>query len=54
MPEPMAQPRRPRVVVVGAGFGGLSAVCALRDVPVDITVIDRRNFHLFQPHVAEK
>ena len=40
---------RPRVVVVGAGFGGLSAVRALRDTPVDITAIDRRNFHLFQP-----
>lgn len=40
---------RPRVVVVGAGFGGLSAVQALCRVPVDITVIDRRNFHLFQP-----
>ena len=49
MPEPQAQPGRLRVVVVGAGFGGLSAVRALRDVPVDITVIDRRNFHLFQP-----
>lgn len=43
------RPERPRVVVVGAGFGGLSAVRALRDTPVDITVIDRRNFHLFQP-----
>ena len=39
----------PRVVIVGAGFGGLSAAMALARVPVDVTVIDRRNFHLFQP-----
>jgi len=41
--------RRPRVVIVGAGFGGLSAARALRKAPVDVTVIDRRNYHLFQP-----
>ena len=40
---------RPHVVIVGAGFGGLAAVQALARVPVDVTVIDRRNFHLFQP-----
>jgi NADH dehydrogenase len=40
---------RPRVVVLGAGFGGLNAVTALRKAPVDITLIDRRNYHLFQP-----
>src|SRR3569833_251230 len=40
---------RPRVVIVGAGFGGLHAARALRDLPVDITVIDRRNHHTFQP-----
>jgi NADH dehydrogenase len=40
---------RPRVVIVGAGFGGLSAAGALRDADVDITLVDRRNFHLFQP-----
>lgn len=40
---------RPHVVVVGAGFAGLNAVRALRHVEVDITVVDRRNFHLFQP-----
>ena len=42
-------PSRHRVVVLGGGFGGLSAVRALRRTDVDITLIDRRNFHLFQP-----
>src|SRR5437764_391540 len=40
---------RPRVVIVGAGFGGLQAARALRDAPVEVTVIDRNNHHLFQP-----
>ncbi|MGA8870020.1 MAG: NAD(P)/FAD-dependent oxidoreductase [Candidatus Acidiferrales bacterium] len=40
---------RHRVVIVGGGFGGLSAVIALKNAPVDITLIDRCNFHLFQP-----
>jgi NADH:quinone reductase (non-electrogenic) len=40
---------RPHVVVVGAGFGGLAAAKALADAPLDVTVIDRRNYHLFQP-----
>ncbi len=39
----------PRVVIVGAGFGGLAATTALRKAAVQITVIDRRNYHLFQP-----
>jgi NADH dehydrogenase len=38
-----------RVVVVGGGFGGIQAVHKLRRAPVEITLIDRRNFHLFQP-----
>jgi NADH dehydrogenase len=38
-----------RVVVIGGGFGGLQAVRALRGEPVEVTLIDRRNFHLFQP-----
>jgi NADH dehydrogenase len=38
-----------RVVVVGGGFGGLQAVSKLRRAPVDVTLVDRRNFHLFQP-----
>ncbi|OWJ64654.1 NAD(P)/FAD-dependent oxidoreductase [Inquilinus limosus] len=40
---------RHRVVVIGAGFGGLQAVLRLKGAPVDITLIDRRNHHLFQP-----
>lgn len=39
----------PRVVIVGAGFSGLAAAKALAGAPVDVTVIDRRNYHLFQP-----
>src|SRR6476469_2774267 len=38
-----------RVVIVGGGFGGLQAARGLRHAPVEITLIDRRNFHLFQP-----
>ena len=38
-----------RVVVVGGGFGGLQAALKLRRAPVELTLIDRRNFHLFQP-----
>ncbi|MFZ5791704.1 MAG: NAD(P)/FAD-dependent oxidoreductase [Pseudomonadota bacterium] len=44
-----APSRRPRVVILGAGFGGLSAAKALARAPVEVTVIDRRNYHLFQP-----
>jgi NADH:quinone reductase (non-electrogenic) len=40
---------QPRVVVVGAGFAGLAAAQALAAEPVDITVIDRKNYHVFQP-----
>ncbi|HJQ97065.1 MAG TPA: FAD-dependent oxidoreductase, partial [Candidatus Polarisedimenticolaceae bacterium] len=40
---------RPRVVVVGAGFGGLRAVRALAAAPVDVVLVDRHNYHLFQP-----
>ena len=42
-----------RVVVVGGGFGGLQAVRRLRREPVEITLVDRRNFHLFQPLVYQ-
>jgi NADH:ubiquinone reductase (H+-translocating) len=42
-------PRRPKVVIVGAGFGGLEAAKALNRVAVDVIVIDRQNHHCFQP-----
>lgn len=38
-----------RVVILGGGFGGLNAARGLKDVPVRVTLIDKRNFHLFQP-----
>ncbi len=38
-----------RVVIVGGGFGGLQAALKLRRAPVEVTLVDRRNFHLFQP-----
>ena len=41
--------RRHRVVVVGAGFGGLAAVRSLADAPVDVVLVDGNNFHTFQP-----
>ena len=40
---------RPRVLIVGAGFGGLAAAKRLAGQPVDVTIIDQRNYHLFQP-----
>ncbi len=40
---------RPHIVIVGAGFGGLSAAAGLAGADADVTVIDRRNYHLFQP-----
>src|SRR5271169_6208848 len=45
----VASEPRPHVVIVGGGFGGLSAAMALRNAPVRVTLIDRRNYHLFQP-----
>jgi NADH dehydrogenase len=41
--------RHPRVVIVGGGFGGLQCAKALRDEPVDVLLVDRRNYHLFTP-----
>src|SRR6266571_881252 len=43
----------PHVVIVGGGFGGLQVVAGLRRTPVEITLVDRRNFHLFQPLVYQ-
>src|SRR5919112_1122132 len=40
---------RARVVIIGGGFGGLQAAKALADAPVQVTLVDRRNHHLFQP-----
>ena len=40
---------RHQVVILGGGFGGLYAAQSLKNVPVDVILIDRRNFHLFQP-----
>ncbi len=48
-PGSSAPAHRPRVVVVGAGFGGLAVTKGLRGVPVDIVLIDRTNHNLFQP-----
>src|SRR5437764_5347742 len=41
--------RRPRVVIIGAGFGGLTAAQSLAGAPFDVVLIDRYNYHLFQP-----
>ena len=45
----MTMTSRHRVVIIGGGFGGLCAARALRAAPVDVTLVDRRNYHLFQP-----
>jgi NADH:ubiquinone reductase (H+-translocating) len=49
-PKPwIAEQRRPRVVIIGAGFGGLYAARALKRADVELTVLDRTNHHVFQP-----
>jgi len=45
---------RPRVVIVGAGFGGLTLARALRRAPVDVILLDRNNYHLFTPLLTLK
>jgi 2-polyprenyl-6-methoxyphenol hydroxylase-like FAD-dependent oxidoreductase len=45
----MVSPRPHRVIVVGRGFGGLQAATPLTTAPVELTLVDRRNFRLFQP-----
>lgn len=47
-PVPPA-PQRTRVVIIGCGFGGLEAARALQGAPLDVTVLDKSNHHLFQP-----
>jgi NADH dehydrogenase len=47
--DPSSSAILPRVVIVGAGFGGLWAAKALANAPVEVTIIDRENHHLFQP-----
>jgi NADH dehydrogenase len=51
VPAAVANPdgARPRVVIVGAGFGGLEAARQLEKLPVDVVLIDRHNYHLFTP-----
>src|SRR5712691_10832856 len=48
MNDPTGSPR-PRVVIIGAGFGGLTAAKELAGAPFDVTVVDRHNYHRFQP-----
>ncbi|KLK93463.1 hypothetical protein AA309_09125 [Microvirga vignae] len=49
MTELSDAPKRARVVIVGAGFGGLTVAKALAKAPIDLTVVDQHNYHLFQP-----
>ena len=49
MKNTQTEKRLPHVVIVGGGFGGLYAAKSLKDAPVKVTLIDKRNFHLFQP-----
>src|SRR5256885_17128838 len=41
--------KKPKVIIIGGGFGGLWAAKALANKPVDVTLIDRKNHHVFQP-----
>ena len=45
----MNKNKRHRVIILGGGFGGLSAAQKLKRAPVEVILFDRRNFHLFQP-----
>jgi len=48
-PDPMQPATAPRVVIIGGGFGGLSAARALDKQALEVTIVDHNNFHLFQP-----
>jgi NADH dehydrogenase len=48
-PAVMTATGKPRVIIVGAGFGGLSAAKTLKHADVEITIVDKHNYHLFQP-----
>ncbi len=45
----MAQQKQPKIIILGAGFGGLDAARSLADSPVDVLLVDRNNFHTFTP-----
>src|SRR6187549_3268866 len=45
----MSTDSKQKVVIIGGGFGGLHAATSLKHAPVQVTLVDRRNFHLFQP-----
>ena len=49
MPEQLTNQSAHHVVIIGGGFGGLYAAKSLKNAPVKVTLIDKRNFHLFQP-----
>src|ERR1700755_1755151 len=44
-----AQTSKPRVVIIGGGFGGLNLAQSLKNVPVEILLLDKHNYHTFQP-----
>src|SRR6202000_1299541 len=44
---------RPRVVIIGGGFGGLSLAKALKKAPVDVLMLDKQNYHTFQPLLSQ-
>src|SRR5213078_3225413 len=49
MTAPANQPLRKRLIVIGAGFAGINLVKQLKRAPIDIILIDKHNYHLFQP-----
>src|SRR5215470_18973071 len=48
-PDPLRDDSRPHVVIIGGGFGGLTAAQSLKHAPVRVTLVDRSNHHVFQP-----